>query len=97
MSEPKKEHRYPPYEHNFDDLCDAGCTRVVPRRFSDNELRTKGWDVADDPSFVDGKRRICAACVDDTKTPRCESCNELATRTTADDVDVCEACYREIP
>lgn len=63
MAEQKKSHRYSPYEYHFDDLCDAGCARPVPS-LSDSELRTKGWDIADDPTYVDGKRRVCAECVD---------------------------------
>lgn len=31
------------------------------------------------------------------ETSKCESCDQPATRTTADDIEVCEACYRAIP
>lgn len=64
MSAKKKQHRYQPYENLFDGLCDAGCGRPVPYGMTDNYLRTKGWDVAEDDAYVDGKRRICAACLE---------------------------------
>lgn len=64
----KKDHAYAPYAHNFDKLCDAGCTRPVPDNKTDNELRTIGWVVVDDDSYWDGKRRICAACSDEGKS-----------------------------
>jgi hypothetical protein len=60
----KKTHRYPPYQHSFDDLCDAGCGRVVPLPNHDGDLRRLGWEVEPDSTFIDGKRRTCAACVD---------------------------------
>lgn len=63
----KKEHTYPPYENNFDDLCDAGCGRPVPS-MTDGELWRKGWAISDDSDYIDGKLRVCPVCVDEGKT-----------------------------
>jgi hypothetical protein len=60
----KKEHRYGKYKYSFDNLCDAGCTRPVPYGADDNQLRRWGWRVEDDPSYIDGKQRTCAACAE---------------------------------
>ena len=62
-----REHRYPPYEHGWEDLCDAGCGRPVPDgpdgRLSTGALWRLGWEVRPDLTFRDGVRRVCATCV----------------------------------
>ena len=61
----RRDHRYGPYVHFFDKLCDGGCSRPVPYTLTDNDLRRIGWDVTEDDSYGDGKCRICPACLDD--------------------------------
>lgn len=50
-----------------------------------NRVRPPGYDV------VDGVLEA-----EDEEQDRCESCGEPATHVTADDVDLCEACYRDL-
>ena len=38
--------------------------------------------------------RDCPKCIEEDDRPTCESCGELATRITTDDVDVCEECWQ---